>query len=25
VAFYDEVVDVEVDGVAQDRPRTHFR
>jgi uncharacterized protein (DUF427 family) len=25
VAFYDEVVDVEVDGVAQDPPRTHFR
>jgi uncharacterized protein (DUF427 family) len=25
VAFYDEAVDVEVDGVAQDRPRTHFR
>jgi uncharacterized protein (DUF427 family) len=25
VAFHDEVVDVEVDGVAQDRPRTHFR
>src|SRR4051794_3145775 len=25
VAFYDEAVDVEVDGVAQDRPVTHFR
>jgi uncharacterized protein (DUF427 family) len=25
VAFFDEAVDVEVDGVAQDRPRTHFR
>ena len=25
VAFYDEVVDVEVDGVAQGRPRTHLR
>jgi uncharacterized protein (DUF427 family) len=25
IAFFDEAVDVEVDGVAQDRPRTHFR
>lgn len=25
VAFFDEAVDVEVDGVAQVRPRTHFR
>jgi uncharacterized protein (DUF427 family) len=25
VAFFDEAVDVEVDGVAQERPRTHFR
>jgi uncharacterized protein (DUF427 family) len=25
VAFYDEAVDVEVDGVTQDRPVTHFR
>jgi uncharacterized protein (DUF427 family) len=24
VAFYDEKVDVEVDGVAQERPRSHF-
>jgi uncharacterized protein (DUF427 family) len=24
VAFYDEKVDVEVDGVAQERPKTHF-